>query len=228
MATWMAPARRKPSPGPSGRKPLRTLGPCLLVLACLGSPAAAQTGERAWHVTAYGSRWVNADLLQIPERSLRGALTAEDAYFVGAGLSRVVVPSFAIPLPGTSFAFRGNRIELEGQVLRHFGDQSHWEGTLALMFRTGQIPLFGGLSVNLAFGEGLSYASSRPRLEGSFRVEPSQLLNYLAFEAEFSHSSLPGVAFVPRIHHRSGVFGLIAERESGSNFIGAGLRVDFR
>ena len=82
-------------------------------------PAAAQTGERAWHVTAYGSRWVNADLLQIPERSLRGALTAEDAYFVGAGLSRVVVPSFAIPLPGTSFAFRGNRIELEGQVLRH-------------------------------------------------------------------------------------------------------------
>jgi len=223
----MAPARRKPSPGPSGRKPLRTLGTCLLVLACLGSPAAAQTGERAWHVTAYGSRWVNADLLQIPERSLRGALT-EDAYFVGAGLSRVVVPSFAIPLPGTSFAFRGNRIELEGQVLRHFGDQGHWEGTLALMFRTGQIPLFGGLSVNLAFGEGFSYASSRPRLEGSFRVEPSQLLNYLAFEAEFSHSSLPGVAFVPRIHHRSGVFGLIAERESGSNFIGAGLRVDFR
>jgi len=199
-----------------------------LGLCLMGSPAAAQGSEREWHLTAYGSQWVNADLLEIPEFAVTGRLTSEEAYFVGAGLSRVIVPPFFIPLLGTDFAFHGNRIELEGQVLRHFGDQSHWEGTIALMFRTGQIPLFGGLSVNLAFGEGLSYASERPRLEGSVRVEPSRFLNYLAFEAEFSHASLPGVYFVPRIHHRSGVFGLIAERESGSNFIGAGIRVDLR
>jgi hypothetical protein len=218
----------KPFPAVAGRISRGIAGAACLALLCLGSPAAAQNPERSWHLTAYGSRWVNADLLDIPERTFTGDLTAEDAYFVGAGLSRVIVPSFSIPLPGTGFAFRGNRIELEGQVLRHFGDQSHWEGTVALMFRTGQIPLFGGLSVNLAFGEGLSYASERPRLEGSFRVEPSRFLNYLAFEAEFSHASLPGVSFVPRIHHRSGIFGLVAERESGSNFIGAGIRVDLR
>jgi len=199
-----------------------------LALALLSEPTGAQGAERSWHVTAYGGRWVNADLLEIPEFAVTGELTAEHAYFVGAGLSRVIVPSFSIPLPGTDFAFRGNRIDLEGQVLRHFGNQSHWEGTLALVFRTGQIPLFGGLSVNLAFGEGLSYASERPNLEGSFRVEPSRLLNYLAFEAEFSHASLPGVSFVPRIHHRSGIFGVIAPKESGSNFIGAGIRIDLR
>ncbi|MFC4171821.1 hypothetical protein ACFOYU_07105 [Microvirga sp. GCM10011540] len=179
-----------------------------------------------WHVTGYASRWANTDLLDVPERSFRGNLTFEDANFVGAGLARVIVPSFSIPVPGTDFAFRGNRIEIEGQVLRHFGSQSHWEGTVAIMFRTGQIPLFGGLSVNFAVGEGLSYASERPALEGSFRVEPTRFLNYLAFEAEFSHASLPGVYFVPRIHHRSGIFGVIAPRESGSNFIGAGLRID--
>src|SRR3712207_5486152 len=115
-------------------------GAACLGLGLLGSPAAAQDNEREWHLTAYGSQWVNADLLEIPERAVTGGLTSEDAHFVGAGLSRVVVPSFAIPLPGTDFAFHGNRIELEGQVLRHFGDQSHWEGTIALMFRTGQIP----------------------------------------------------------------------------------------
>jgi hypothetical protein len=206
----------------------RFAGAAFLGLGFLGSPAAAQGHDRQWHLTAYGSQWVNADLLEIPERAVTGRLTTEGAYFVGAGLSRVVIPSFSIPLPGTDLAFHGNRIEVEGQVLRHFGDQNHWEGTIALMFRTGQIPLFWGLSVNLAFGEGISYASERPRLEGSFRVEPSRFLNYLAFEAEFSHASLPGVYFVPRIHHRSGIFGLIAERESGSNFIGAGLRVDLR
>jgi hypothetical protein len=169
---------------------------------------------------------VNADLLEIPERTATGRLRFEDSNFAGAALTRTIVPSFAIPLPGTGFAFRGNRIELEGQIVRHFGEQHHWEGTLALMFRTGDIPLFGGLSVNLGFAEGFSYAGERPELEGSLRVRPRHFLNYLAVEAEFKHASLPGVAVVPRIHHRSGVFGLIAPKTSGSNFIGVGVRVD--
>jgi len=200
----------------------------LTALPALAESPQAQHVERTWHLTGYVSRWANADLLDVPGRSFTGNLTFENSNFVGAGLARVIVPPFSIPVPGTGFAFHGNRLELEGQVLRHFGDQSHWEGTITLMFRTGQIPLFSGLSVNLAVGEGLSYASERPRLEGSFRVEPSRFLNYLAFEAEFSHASLPGVYFVPRVHHRSGIFGVIAPRESGSNFIGAGLRIDLR
>lgn len=203
-------------------------GIALLANAALSEQALAQSMDRRWHLSVYGSQWVNADLIEIPERSLTGVLEREQAYFVGLGLTRVLVPSFSIPVPGTDFAFRGNRLELEGQLLRHFGDQDHWEGTLALVFRTGQIPIAGGLSVNFAFGEGLSYSSSPPALEGSFRVEPSRLLNYLSFEAEFSHASLPGVYVVPRIHHRSGVFGLIAPKESGSNYIGVGLRLDLR
>ena len=190
----------------------------------LCGPAAGE--ERSWAVMGSVSRWVNADLLEIPERTATGRLRFEDSNFAGAALTRTIVPSFAIPLPGTDFAFRGNRIELEGQVVRHFGEQHHWEGTLALMFRTGDIPLFGGLSVNLGFAEGFSYASERPELEGSPRVRPRHFLNYLAVEAEFKHASLPGVAVVPRIHHRSGVFGLIAPKTSGSNFIGIGVRVD--
>ncbi len=228
FATLAPLARTKPHPGRSGRSLCGIAGAGCLALSVLGGPALAQPAERSWHLTAYGGQWVDADLLEIPERAFTGSLSTERAYLVGAGLSRVVLPSFSIPLPGTDFAFRGNRIELEGQVLRHFGDQSHWEGTLALVFRTGPIPLFGGLSVNLAFGEGLSYASERPRLEGNPELEPTRLLNYLAFEAEFSHSSWPGVSFVPRIHHRSGVFGLFADKGSGSNFIGAGIRVDLR
>ena len=194
----------------------------------LASVARAAAQERTWHATAYVGRWADADLLEIPERTVTGELTFDNSTVAGGGLSRVLVPSFSIPLPGTDFAFRGNRIELEGQVLRHFGEQRHWESTLALMFRTGQIPLFDGLSVNLGVGEGLSYASEGPRLEGSFRVEPSRLLNYLALEAEFSHASLPGVYLVPRIHHRSGIFGVIAPRTSGSNFIGVAVRLDLQ
>lgn len=197
-----------------------------LLATMAGSPALAQTEDRRWHATGYVSRWVNTDLLDVPARTFTGNLDFSNANFAGVAVSRVLVPSFAVPLPFTSVAFHGNRIELEGQVLRHFGRQQHWEGTLTLMFRTGDIPLFGGLSVNLAVGEGLSYASERPRFEGAVDVRPTRFLNYLAFEAEFSHASWQGVSFVTRLHHRSGVFGLIAPKKSGSNFIGAGIRFD--
>lgn len=190
--------------------------------------ASAQTLERTWHATGYVGRWVNTDLLDVPGRAIIGNLSFSDSNFAGVALSRVIVPSFAIPLPFTDIAFRGNRIELEGQVLRHFGGQNHWEGTLALMFRTGQLRLAGGLSVNLAVGEGLSYASERPRFEGAVDVQPTRFLNYLVFETEFSHESMPGVSLVARLHHRSGIFGLIAPRKSGSNFIGAGIRIDLQ
>lgn len=220
---------------PEGRTRRRRSGVLMtggfLAAAFGGAPASIASEretERRWHATGYVSRWVNTDLLDVPSRAVTGNLSFSDTNFAGVGLSRVVVPSFSIPLPFSDFAFRGNRIELEGQVLKHFGGQSHWEGTLALMFRTGQIPLGGGLEANLAIAEGLSVASERPRFEGAVDVRPSRVLNYLAFEAEFSHASAPGVSFVTRLHHRSGVFGLIAPKKSGSNFIGVGIRIDLR
>ncbi len=88
----------------------RFAGAACLGLVSLAGPASAQGTERSWHLTGYGSQWVNADLLEIPERAVTGRLTAEDAYFAGVGLSRVIVPSFSIPLPGTDVGFHGNRI----------------------------------------------------------------------------------------------------------------------
>jgi len=225
----LTPPRRSTTPRrhapdrPASRSALR---PLVLAAALIGEPVIAHANERRWHATGYVSRWVNTDLLEVAERAATGNLRFSDTNFVGGALSRVIVPSFTLPLPFTDIAFHGNRIELEGQLLRHFGGQQHWETTLALMFRTGQIPLAGGLSVNLGVGEGLSYASARPRFEGAIDVRPTRFLNYLAFEAEFAHTALQGVSVVARLHHRSGVFGLIAPQKSGSNFIGAGLRID--
>lgn len=219
-------AMRKARRRGQGQPPRSPWRPLVVAAAMMGEPAFAQANERRWHATGYVSRWVNTDLLEVPQRAATGNLRFSDTNFVGGGLSRVIVPSFTVLLPFTDIAFSGNRIEVEGQLLRHFGGQQHWETTLALMFRTGQIPLAGGLSVNFAVGEGLSYASERPRFEGAVDVRPTRFLNYLAFEAEFAHASVPGVSLVARLHHRSGIFGLIAPQKSGSNFIGAGLRID--
>jgi hypothetical protein len=195
----------------------------LSVLLLLGQFTSARAQERQWFLTGYAGQWANSDLLKIPHRAISGDLRFDATYVFGGAISRTLTPSFSISLPGTDAALSGNRLEVEAQVLRHFGDQRYWEGTLALFFRTGQIPLFGGLSVNLGIGDGISYASERPRIEHD--INPRQVLNYLAIEAEFSHPALPGVHIVPRLHHRSGAYGLIA-KNTGSNFIGIAIRAD--
>jgi hypothetical protein len=121
----------------------------------------------------------------------------------------------------------GSSIELEGQAGRHFGLQDHGEVTLALLWRSRDVPMpLTNGRFNVAVGEGLSYALARPTYEGVARgEEPRMFLNYLAFEVEFSHPLLPSMSLVPRVHHRSGIFGLIAPRGSGSDFVGIGLRV---
>jgi hypothetical protein len=97
----------------------------------------------------------------------------------------------------------------------------------ALVWRSRELDLPATRArVNFAVGEGISYALSRPTFEGLENNErPRKFLNYLAFEAEISHPALAGVSLVSRLHHRSGIFGLIAPQGSGSNILGLGLRI---
>jgi hypothetical protein len=121
----------------------------------------------------------------------------------------------------------GGSIEVEAQFGQQFGRQRHQEATLALVWRSREITLPATrASINFAIGEGLSYALSRPTFEGLENdQQPRKFLNYLAFEAEVSHPALPGISLVPRLHHRSGIFGLIAPQGTGSNILGLGLRI---
>jgi hypothetical protein len=195
-------------------------------MAPVGAPSLALADERNWRASFYVSRWIETDLVELPGNVAGGRLSFRDTSFAGAGLSRVVVPSFALTLPGLNHTFANNRIELEGQILRHFGQQQHWEGVLAVLWRTGNVALPADLTMNFGFGIGLSYAFSEPKVEGVGRVDAHRYLNYLVFETEFTHRELPRTHLVLRLHHRSGVFGLIAPKHAGSNFIGLGLRFD--
>lgn len=203
----------------------------VVVAALLGilltGAASAQTENRLWHGTFYASRWLNTDLTDLPTNAFKGNLSLRDTYFAGAALTGVIVPDFTIPVIGTD-GILGNSLEVEAQIVRHFGQQEHTEGTLALLYRTPNIGLPGGFAANFAFGEGMSYAFTDPTVEGLGKVRPHRLLNFLVFETELSHSSLPGWHLVPRLHHRSGIWGLIAPKYAGSNYVGLGVRYDFR
>jgi hypothetical protein len=119
--------------------------------------------------------------------------------------------------------------EAEGQLVRHFGIQQHYEINALAIARWTRFPWDRWLNTSFAFGEGLSYATSTPELEprrGSDR-DTARLLNYLLAEWEFAPPRSDRVAMVLRVHHRSGVFGLFDGVHGGSNFVGVGVRYRF-
>jgi hypothetical protein len=82
------------------------------------------------------------------------------------------------------------------------------------------------IETTAAIGEGLSWATQIPALEKAdpTNSDNNQLLNYILLEATFAIPESPW-SLVTRIHHRSGVYGLLGH--SGSNIIEAGIRYRF-
>ena len=73
---------------------------------------------------------------------------------------------------------------------------------------------------------GLSHIHGEPIFEDGTKDNPDKkyrLLNYNAYEISFLDQEEIN-SFYFRIHHRSGVYGLIAPQHVGSNFMTAGLR----
>ena len=112
--------------------------------------------------------------------------------------------------------------EIEGQVVRHFGDQDHWEINLPVIGRWELFPWDEVVDTSLAFGIGPSYASEKPKVEVANDGDSRRLLVYWMMEIEVGPPDKSWSAIF-RLHHRSGAFGLFAE-EGGSNAMVIGLR----
>ena len=119
--------------------------------------------------------------------------------------------------------------ELEAQVAQHSGKQNHQEINGAFTLRWLPFPWDRYLDTSFAFGNGLSYATSKPELEirEGDEHETNQLLYYILVELAFSLPQEPDWDLFVRIHHRSSVFGLIDNIMTGSNFVGLGIRYKF-
>lgn len=206
----------------------------IIALLVTSAPAISQVSpqrSRDGFATLYASKWVDTSLPAFPVNLVTGDLRFRKPYFIGAGVNRVLVRDFAFGVPLTSVVLRRNSLELEGQLVKHFGGQDHVEATAAVVARSGEVGLFSNASVNFALANGLSYAFSRPDFEqgpGGVRGQGSRHVQYyLGLEAEFSPSRASRLHLVAKLHHRSGIYGLISPRRTGSNFLGGGVRFDF-
>lgn len=220
-------------------------GVALLSLSCAASgnvwaqTAAAPVAEEvlsvarpreALSVAAYGAVWTNSRFLTFPYNAVTGNLTFERAYAAGA-IAAMPVKTFSVGVPGLPYRFDGVTLEVETTLLRHFGGQRHSEAAGALVLRSGEFRLPGNLSMNVAFGNGLSYAFEDAALEigktGRTGVETYRLQYHMSVETAFSSIAFPNASLFVRLHHRSGVYGVISPRRSGSNLLGGGLRWTF-
>jgi hypothetical protein len=163
---------------------------------------------------------------------LKWAVTLYTGMFTGASLVDVVsfsatyVDSYVEVLALSWQFFRlGDhiRLEVEGQVAKHFGEQDHWELNALAVARWVTFPWNAYLATTFAVGEGISYATKVPKLEN--QPEASQALNYLLFELTFALPTHPEWALVGRIHHRSGFWGALAPNHS--NVVGVGIKYRF-
>ena len=110
-------------------------------------------------------------------------------------------------------------LEVEGQVVKHFGDQTNWEVNAPVV---GRVDVDRGWWRSAAFGIGLSWASEPPRTEIARDGASQRWLIYWMGEVAFGKPE-GAVEYVARIHHRSDGYGVF-ETDAGSNALVVGVR----
>ncbi len=117
--------------------------------------------------------------------------------------------------------------EVEGQVVRHFKLQDHWEFNALGVLRWESFFWDDWLDTSVAFGMGPSFATEKPKVELQNDGETAQFLLYWMLELAIAPiPSRPDLELLTRIHHRSNVYGLLADN-GGSNALAVGFRYRF-
>lgn len=182
----------------------------IAIMSCL--PAAVRAEASSWHVAVYGGRAAEERLLDIVTRYNTGF---RDSWLVAVA-------------PGRVWREHGRwRQEFEGQFIRHFGDQDHWEFNAAWLARWMVFPWDHRVDTRAALGLGLSWATEIPEIEPRAKLdegESTRFLGYVAIELEFAPPAGSDWSGFVRLHHRSDAFGLFHDERGGSNFITLGLR----
>ena len=116
--------------------------------------------------------------------------------------------------------------EVEGQLVKHFDQQDHWEFNALLTARWEMFFWDKYLDTSFAVGAGPSYATDVPEIEVQRSDGSERLQVYMMLELEFTLPSHPNMAVITRIHHRSNAFGIVAD-EGTSNALAFGLKFRF-
>jgi hypothetical protein len=116
--------------------------------------------------------------------------------------------------------------EIEGQIVKHFNFQTHWELNALVAARWEAFWWDHVLDTSVAFGLGPSYATDKPEIEIINDGDTARFLIYWMFELAVALPDYPRAAVITRVHHRSNAFGWVADN-GGSNALAVGLKLRF-
>ena len=183
------------------------------LVVALPGVASADVGD--WFTTLYGAR------ISTQPGWEEIIIDAPNTEFVDSYLMTVAVSRQYAERKGGALA-----IEAEGQVVKHFHDQTHWEfNALPVVLRWKRFPWSHRLATSAAFGIGLSYATELPPVEVQLEGESHQWLIYWVMELTAGPLDSPWAVSL-RLHHRSVAYGLMGD-EGGMNAVGLGVRYRF-
>lgn len=186
----------------------------LLLAALLALPVVnVRAEELPWSINLYGGQLTSNHWEELLNPT--SEIDFNDSYLAALTLSR----TFARWRDRASF-------EAEGQVVKHFNFQEHWEFNILATARWEAFPWDRYLDTEFAFGIGPSYATEVPLTEIANEGDSEKLLVYWMMELAFSLPDKPRWALIGRIHHRSEAYGLFAE-EGGANALALGLKYRF-
>jgi hypothetical protein len=169
------------------------------------------TAEKKWAASLYGGM-LNAKYL----RKIFGFdNNYQGSYITAVALSRKVAR-----------LSRHFSIDIEGLFAQHAGKQRHQEIAAAAYLRLDNIPT--PIIESVAVGDGFSYATAIPDIEAAEDKKTARFLNFLSIEATSPPLGGSDLSAFVRVHHRSGVFGLInGVKDVDSNFVCMGVRYKF-
>ena len=120
-------------------------------------------------------------------------------------------------------------IDVELGLARRVGGSDHWEISGLAFLRWDGVPWKEWLYTSFGVGVGPSFATGVWETERrkSGNGEGSRTLNMLVPEIALALPDHPTKQLVFKLHHRSGIFGLINGVSGGSTFVTVGGRVRF-
>jgi hypothetical protein len=188
----------------------RLLAPALALTLTTGAARADD-----WAATIYGARISSQPGWEDIFLDTSGTEFV-DSYLLTAAVARRYATRFDGALD----------FEAEGQIVRHFGDQTHWEfNAVPIVLRWHRFPWSEHVATSAAFGLGLSYATELPPVEVALEGESREWLVYWVMELTAGPVDSDW-AISLRLHHRSVAYGLMGD-EGGMNALGLGVRLRF-
>jgi hypothetical protein len=168
------------------------------------------------------------------------------AIYWGDYVETSMVDIFGDPIPPNEWDFRNDSLiatavsrnaghwkrltfEPEVGIGQRYGKQDETELWAALFVRYHGFPWDDYLTTTFALSTGLNWATgvSEIEQERARDGEGSQLMHFFSPEITFALPSRPNVQLLFRIHHRSGVFGLVSDAWGGAQYGTFGFRVWF-